>query len=177
MTTLEIVDSAVKIGLGAAITAVTTIVVTMLRAHHERHAEISKRRFDLIERLAAEFEQIHSVFIELYGAYATCLDCPNPTAAELSWRDARNCMVKKIVPAVTSLQGLEGRLMLIGALESARILGRYRRAFQELQNEVRMIDGSEGPPPTIAHWQELGKTVDECKTQFFDALRKDYERA
>jgi hypothetical protein len=175
MTTLEIIDSAVKIGLGAAITAVATIVVTMLKARYERRGEISKRRFDLIERLAGEFEQVHSVFIELYAAYATYLDCSDPIAVELNWTDVRNCIVKKVGPALAALHGLEGRLMLIGALKSVRILGQYRYAFQELQSDVRMIGGSEGQPPSQAHWQTRGKSVNDCRTEFFDALRKEYE--
>lgn len=176
MTELEVVDSAVKIGLGAFITAVATIAVTLLHGRHERKTEIRKRRFDLIERLAGDFEQIHPVFIELFSSYATCLESTNRLTAEMSWKNVAACIVDKVGPALTSLHGLEGRLLLVGAAKSVRALTDYRTAATALQNEVRMIGGTEGPPPTPGRWDELGRAVHECRTQFFEALRKEYER-
>ena len=177
MTNLDVVDSAVKIGLGALITALAAIATTVIRGRHERKTEVRKRRFDLIERITGEFEQVHSVFIELYSSYATYLNCPNRLAAEMKQSKVQDSIVNKVGPSLISLHAMEGRLMLIGAKRAVTALVAYRIAATNLQNEVRIFGGSEGAPPTGPQWEHLGTENHACRSKFFEALRMDYENA
>ena len=66
MTWVDVVDSAVKIGLSAAIGAVAAVAVTLLNRKHTREAEFSKRKRDLIERASIEIQAICSELLAVY---------------------------------------------------------------------------------------------------------------
>jgi hypothetical protein len=53
MTALEIIDSAVKIGLGAAISGIATYYTTIRKISVDRETDHTKSRRELVERLSA----------------------------------------------------------------------------------------------------------------------------
>ncbi|MBX7134794.1 MAG: hypothetical protein K1X67_19165 [Fimbriimonadaceae bacterium] len=55
-TELEIIDTAVKVGLGAAISGATTYLVTMRAHKHEVRKELRKEQTELLKKGAAQFE-------------------------------------------------------------------------------------------------------------------------
>ena len=173
MTWIDVADTAVKVGLGAFL----GLLGLILKAGHDRRSEQRKRRAALIEKLSAEFEEVHEVVVELFSTYATYLEAPNPIVKQMSWSDVRQVMVEKLQPAIKKLIGLEGRLMLIGSSNAVKKLNGYRLAATTLQNDVRMEGGSEGSLVTSEHWGNLAQTVVNRRTDFFESLRKEYEQA
>jgi hypothetical protein len=67
MTTIEVIDTAIKIGLGALITAFVTLVVTRSNQTHElRKERLSPKRL-LDERIIKKKLECCKVRLELYG--------------------------------------------------------------------------------------------------------------
>lgn len=56
---VDVLDSAVKIGLGALISGIATYSVTRLRYRQEARQSIDKRRHELIEKAAADLEEFN----------------------------------------------------------------------------------------------------------------------
>lgn len=56
ITELEIIDTAVKVGLGAAISGVTTYLVTMRGHRHEIQKDLRKEKTELLKSGVAQFE-------------------------------------------------------------------------------------------------------------------------
>ena len=57
MTKLEIVDSAIKIGLGSLITLVGTFLVTWLNHRNDHKKEKNKRYYDTLEKTSVNIER------------------------------------------------------------------------------------------------------------------------
>jgi hypothetical protein len=57
-TSIEVVDTAVKIGLGSLITLAGTYVITRLNHEHENSQEKRKRYFDALESVGADVEEV-----------------------------------------------------------------------------------------------------------------------
>ena len=69
MTRLEVIDSAIKIGLGAAISAIASWVAITLTARNEAKKEIHRRRLDVLQQAAVDFEKQSTVFLKLGAVY------------------------------------------------------------------------------------------------------------
>jgi len=65
---LDIVDTAVKIELGALISGVTTYYVTTLNHNNDSKKEILKRKSEMLESIAGEVETFSNAVME-YWAY------------------------------------------------------------------------------------------------------------
>jgi hypothetical protein len=50
-TALDVIDTAVKVGLGAAITAISTVVAIYVNRRQDRRVEASERTRNLVEKV------------------------------------------------------------------------------------------------------------------------------
>ena len=78
MTWIELADTAIKIGLGALISAVATYLTLKQGHKHERVAENARRKLDLIERVAQKFD----VFVIAFENYVISVPLVGDLKAE-----------------------------------------------------------------------------------------------
>src|SRR5437870_290514 len=110
MTLLDIIDTAVKIGLGAAISGVFVALNTRATHSHELRKERLRRRQDTIERLIEQFEQIHTFITECYSYRRTVLRHPDDQAAKQKLAE----LLERAMQPYQQLHVLEGKFLLLG---------------------------------------------------------------
>src|SRR5690349_6945547 len=69
MTSLEVIDSAIKIGLGAAITAVSAWLTLRASHRHDFKKELFKRRLEKMEGIVTAVQAHYEVFVAMWAEY------------------------------------------------------------------------------------------------------------
>src|SRR5882762_2114868 len=73
VTSLEITDTAIKIGLGALIAGIIGLIAAIQSQKHEHNKEFLRRKRDLLEKLTVDFEKINTNFISMYSSAVTLI--------------------------------------------------------------------------------------------------------
>jgi len=157
MTTIEVVDTAVKIGLGALIAAAGTFIGIYLKARTAADKERRIRRLDIIERSAQDFEITFQDFLRLYAGYSSYLfppDEPKDGAGLAAMEQLRKQTWAKLLEKISievptslnSLHAVDASLLLVGASTSSKCAERFRLAVTDLQSSLVMIGNLEGKP-------------------------------
>ena len=112
---LEIVDTAVKIGLGALISGVATFSITTLNHRNDINKDSRVRRRQLIERVAEDVESFCNASLE-YWAYLT--DFTRRKENNYSIPDSvRNNVIsagERLFDEYANLTSAESKLLLLG---------------------------------------------------------------
>lgn len=66
-TTIEVIDTAVKIGLGGAITLAGTLLIAKLNHGHENAKEKAKRHYDTLESVGADIEEVTHISLRYWA--------------------------------------------------------------------------------------------------------------
>jgi len=173
MTRLEVLDDAVKIGLGAAITLVGVLATN----HHQRKREFQNRRMDVIQKGANEFQKASEVFIQFYAAYAAYL-LPriqsNAEARDLAWEKVFQIMMNDISPALLSMISLEASLTVVGAKKSAKLIADFRSHATAVQSMAVPSDGGSEKAPSLQQFGDTWNKAEKSSKVVFDALESDY---
>lgn len=169
--TYDLLDSMVKIGLGAIIGAAGTIVGLLLTHRHDSKKEFRRRKADALERILEEFEAIHVVALSIcleFNAWARATADRSPSAEihykNLAVVDDLPAMLKKVLV-------LSGRLNLIGLPESAKDLRDYTAALGDLLNVVKFSN-----PPSEEVVLGRGTRISNIEEAFVLRLSKHYCR-
>lgn len=67
ITELQVIDTAIKIGLGSLITLVGTFLVTWLNHRNERKKESRKRFYDSLESVSSNIEEVTHVSLRYWA--------------------------------------------------------------------------------------------------------------
>lgn len=127
MTWIEVVDSGVKIGLGALIASVTTMVVTRSNQRHEGRKEFAKRRHEVLAQFVNTFEPVARDLVEATTMVSTWQRIADEVKANLRLREKLSELLQRLLPAVTALQMAEGRLLLLDLPAAAATLSSFRK--------------------------------------------------
>lgn len=174
MEWVEVADTAVKIGLGAAVTGVTAYFIAARNQKHDFEKEYFKRRQDLLEKVAERFEEIHMFFFDVsiqYGSYVSgYVKGISPVQAD---RDKYFDYIKKIGDLLRDLHVQEGRLLLAGIKDGTNILREYRLLATDVNDMIKLDD------PVLSEESVSQKSEELCakKDQFYKVLSKVYRRA
>jgi len=71
-TAMDIIDTAVKIGLGALISGVTTYFVANKKFRHESSKDITSKRMEILESVALSLQKANSSLQKSVGIYYQC---------------------------------------------------------------------------------------------------------
>jgi len=173
MTWIEVTDTAIKIGLGAIITAIGGCIILSKTHAHELKKEKWKRTQDTLEGISKEFETIHKHLIErattnfsikkgiksmeqLMGKEPSDVDGFTFKALEQTKEDFLN------------LYSLEGRLLLLGGTKQQKLMEQYRLTATK-------IEGIPITSPGIVN--ELKPIVDELyqkRSDLYDSISHLY---
>ena len=180
MTWLEIVDTAVKIGLGAFIGGVSTYLLNKQAFGHAIKKEILLDKRQTLKDVSAKFESIHANVIMLsqeivrkYDAYireaqkhvenaSVKSDTENKLPEEPDFYERRFDLEEKILLELYSLQGV---LMLYGLKEMSAVIYEYTENITSISPRYHQGDSQTNVPD--AHKMK----------KFYDLRIKFYEAA
>lgn len=131
---LSIVDTAVKIGLGALISGIATYTVTRLNHNKEIEKERIKRQRELLEEIASQTEEFSTAVLKYWAymiEYIRYVESNKEAPEDLDVRIEESG--KNLFDKYTNLSSAEGKLILIGATkaqEKIREYGEYVKDFR-----------------------------------------------
>ena len=132
MTGIEVIDTAVKIGLGAVITGVASYFIAKSNQKHEVDREHLRRARDTLETVSEELEKVHKYSVELYAAASVFLNKPPGTHPPPQDDES---LVTQAIDTARILHRLESRLLLLGLKGAESVMRDYlgaMRAFQKI---------------------------------------------
>ena len=168
---LDIFDTAVKIGLGAAITAIATHLHTRWSAKQESATERSRKRAETLEQIGEQVEEFTHValsywaLISEWGAFQSSDDdMPEEHVSRL--RDTR----EELTRAYKHLTVAESRLLLLGETAAQRLL----REYGELITRFTRRNFIGGKPLVREHSLKWRAEILEARKQLFEELSRLY---
>jgi hypothetical protein len=118
-TLIDVLDTAVKIGLGAAISAIATYWHSKYRDKAESAKEYEKRHRSLLEQVADQAEQLNHVYLKYW---ALVVEWVRYEKNQKNWPDERRAELEEIktelFASFGSLTSAESKLLLIGENEA-----------------------------------------------------------
>jgi hypothetical protein len=146
MTGIEVVDSAVKIGLGASIAGLASYFTTRTSLKRAANAEYTKRRRDLLEKvinLLIDFDKIYRHQKALYDSF--CISTSECERGAL--REEFVALDEQLRVAFEKFADASGFLSIIGETAADRALDEYWDAANRWY-ETDLPTG-EGADPTL----------------------------
>lgn len=137
MTCVELADTAVKIGLGAFIAGVFTLLSTRRLHVQELDRERMKRRERVLEKTAEDFELAYQT---LSGKYEKVLGLAGVVTGEKFTINAHSCIHSS--DDIPRLHVVESRLLLLGLKKEAIMIKRFRTISGEFEQMALPKDGS-----------------------------------
>src|SRR4051812_36581918 len=114
MTSLEVVDSAVKIGLGAVLTGIFAWLSGRSSHHNELAKERLRRRQDAIERIAEQFETASHAYLAASSQAMLLV---------IGVGDVQKCIdAMDTDETAAALKTIDGRLRVFGLVDAAKEL-------------------------------------------------------
>jgi hypothetical protein len=172
VTGLEILDTAVKIGLGALITGIATYVITALNHDKDLEKQSIRRRRELLEQVSSQVERFWNSYRRYYLVSLEAIhrakgneDVPGVL------RDDYEAKKKEVMEATDSLSSAQSSLLLLGLegvneklMDFAQNSEQYMRSTKTLETEKQ-----------INELQTLHNTILDNKNEFFSKLSKSYK--
>jgi len=152
---LEIVDTAVKIGLGALISGVATYYVTKSKHTHEIEKEAKLRRSELLEEISVA---IQSTANAITKAMHVATNATKQADDEKMLRLVSEA-VDVFLEAFKQLNSAEGRANLLGESELNSVLDRMREETLQLYYEMRSDD---------LDWDVVNETIERVNDVLSD---------
>ena len=134
---MDIIDTAVKIGLGAAITSISSLVLS--KHNHERDSKKDriKREREILEKVAEEFETFSYSVLSFWALITEWNHCKthgkdlSPERRILLDEAKRDYFLKS-----KDLTSAEAKLLLLGQGEVQRALREYADLLREFRKKV-----------------------------------------
>lgn len=162
MTWLEIVDSAVKVGLGAAISGVAALALARSTRKAEREKAYLKRRQGFLDLFLDDFEPIHIEIYERAGKIHTMLKAIDAGFAnDIEPATGPDQQVESIEDSIEYRAGiilyrLHARLLYLNLIEVAALLQQYRNKVVELNGMLPSVSELTAFIRSGAHEADLG---------------------
>lgn len=172
LTKLEIIDTAVKVGLGALITGFTTYFLAKLNHDRTAEKERAERRRSLLESIAQEVATFHQV-ASLHWSFIVNWINFTPPGEDIS-EESKSEMIKmqrEVLAAFKELTSAQSKLLLLGEANAHQLLSEYRkflivfRIDSVIQRQLEVDD-------LVTYQDELNKKKD----LFFQGLSRAYSR-
>ncbi|MFA0681846.1 hypothetical protein AB4572_15765 [Vibrio splendidus] len=170
---LEIIDTAVKIGLGALISGVATWKVTKLQHKNDNEKLRRTHKLESLESVAEQVE-IFSHYAMIYWSKITDFTRKQENQAEITseFRDELNEARNVLYHSYKNLNRAESKLLLLGLTESQQSLRVFGEVVSKFYGEVYI--GSHGKPSgEVKLWRE---DIMANRNIFFEDLNSAYEK-
>jgi len=170
-TTIEVIDTAVKIGLGGLITIVGTFVVAKLNHSHENSKERSKRYFDSLEAVSENVEITTHAALRYW---ALIIEWIRNNKQGMGLTDQRQDELEKTKSALfdcfRNLTVAESKLMLLGLDNSALLVRGYGEFIKDMRRQY--YDGKKSL--SEEEMDNVRKDLLSKRESLFKALSSDY---
>ena len=171
-TTIEVIDTAVKIGLGGAITLLGTLLVTKLNHSHDHSKEKGKRHYDSLESVGADVEEITHVALRYW---ALIIEWVRNNSQGMDLTDKRKEELEKtkddLFNSFKNLTVAESKLLLLGLDEPAKLL----RSYGDFLKSMRRNCYYEKESLTVQHMNEARDELLNKRQALFSALSTAYK--
>ncbi len=173
MTHLEVLDSALKIGLGAFISGITTYFITKTNHSNEKNKELRIHKIKTIELIAENYEIIVRSINNFFNKIEWILKF-RQTDEEYQISSEHLTQLKKfddeIIAAFESASTIKSRLSLIKAKDASKEISCLMETIAQLRNPMM----TEGRAPTQKNYLKLKSQVKKISTAFNSELSKIY---
>ncbi|MDH5647347.1 MAG: hypothetical protein OEZ01_15160 [Candidatus Heimdallarchaeota archaeon] len=176
---IDIIDTAVKIGFGALITAVATYAVTRLNHKKENEKAIINRKLDIIEMAAAHFDKYENSFRRLLSRIdAAVIQLPNMTNFEASNKnhDYFFDLIRKEDEYFCEARDHRSYAMSKLHILDLSNISDLLEELNKLDIEVRDFVLFDKKIPTSAQMEKWRSTLRGVKKTFFTEIGKFYNR-
>jgi hypothetical protein len=170
MTTIEVIDTAIKIGLSAAIGGLSALFIGKMAQAHEIRKERMRRKQDSLEDFSRDFEIVHSSFLDRCTTpfYAHSIIAKIRNIGSSEW-DLAETKITESKMMMLQLHQLEGRLLLFDLQECAKQLKDYRVAATMIE-QVSVQD-----PDIVAKLRPTGDELCRLKATLYASLAKEHK--
>ena len=173
ISTLEILDTAVKVGIGALISGVSTYLVTRLQQKGEIEQERRTRQAQLLQGIAEQVEDINHVYLK-YWALITDAIRRQKSGQSLSEEKQKEHdeTKRELFHIFKELTNAEAKLMLIGEEKASHLVRDYGNQVALFKKTV-VIDENPLPDDEIEQWKEK---IFEYRKKLFAELSTIYKK-
>jgi hypothetical protein len=173
VTPIEIIDTAVKIGLGALISGVTAYLIARLNHNREMEKARAIRRRELLETIAEQVETFTHVVLKYWAlteerAVYERDDRPMPEDRQSEWKEAYSA-IPGIFKEMTSA---EAKLLLLGEKEAQRLL----RDYGDYVGEFKATTFAAGRKLSKSVMQDHRANILNKRAALFQSLSAIYKR-
>lgn len=172
MEWIEVVDSAVKIGLGAIISGLATYIVTKQTHVRELQKIAYIRRLDSLEQVSDKTEQHFATWRSLTGKLGGIYSGRHPPAPNFSEAQWKQILAKDkdLLGTKEELDHAIARLRLLSATDAAACLSAYSKSVRDFRNNLIL----QRQTPTKEEFDLARKEAKRCITKFHEAMSTTY---
>jgi len=161
VTGLEILDGAIKVGLGAVIAGISTYLVSKLNHDEEMEKDRLRRRREILEDIASKCDVFATHVLDYWALLADWLEVADPEKELPDHRARIKKASLKFYDGFYSLTRAEGRLLLLGQKQARLALRSYGEYAQEFYSEI---------------YAERKDVKEEDMLRYKSGLRERYEK-
>lgn len=174
---IDLIDTAIKIGLGSAVTALGAFALARFNTIRERETEFIKRKRDRIESASKDLERVHSTVIDVAATSGTILDSIDQNREiEERWIVKLHELEHDFNKAFETIHILEGSLSLIDCANAKEEIEKYRGGLTTFSQGVPWIPSLE----LKGKVQEMNRplqTMVAARTSFYSHIKTEYKKA
>jgi hypothetical protein len=171
---MDIVDSAIKIGLGALIAGSVSLFTLRITQRNEREKEFRAHRIKTIEIIAGHVDEFFNAHLRLISKIAWYADLHGAGATPVT--DEMEESIQKpdqeLLSASDGLRIAGSRLRLLGADDCVKHLKRAANLVMEFRNQC----ATDRELPSSARIESHRQEVDLLKEKTYEALHAIYEK-
>lgn len=171
MTYLEVIDTAVKVGLGAAISGISAYWMTKSKSKDDLQRERMIRHHGLLEKSAEQIEAFSHIFFRYWALIVEFVRIREkgkaPTNEKLE--ELTRCKAE-LFDAFSDLTSAESKLLLLGHKDAQQLL----RDFGDLTKQVRRHAWDGNKSLTEPQMDEYREKVLEYREKLFNELSSSY---
>lgn len=173
MTYLEVIDTAVKVGLGALISGITAVWMAKAKTRDDMRRERLQRHQGLLEKCAEQIEDFSHVFLRYWALIVECVrlrekgsDPSEEKSEELPKAKA------ELFDAFSELTSAESKLLLLGHSDAQRFL----RELGDLAKGIRRHAWEGNKKLTEIEMEEFRTQFLVAREKLFNALSAIYRK-
>jgi len=173
MTIIEVIDTAVKVGLGALISGFSAFWISKNRFSHELKSERYRRHMDLLEQSAEQVEECSHVVLRYWALMTELVRNQNSNSKMQSHRYEELQKVKdELFLIFKNLTSAEAKLLLLGLGDAQKMLRNYGEVAVRFRREAH--EGADGL--TEEKMNSHREEVLDARRKFFSTLSYEYRR-
>lgn len=171
MNYLEVIDTAVKIGLGAAISGISTYWIAKAKTKDELRRERLIRHQGLLEKSAEQIENFSHIFFRYWALIVEFVRVREKDKVPTNEKQEELVRCKaELFDAFSDLTSAESKLLLLGHNNAQRLL----RDFGDLTKQIRRLAWDGNKSLTETQMDEYREKVLDSRQKLFNELSSIY---